>query len=725
MFERIIPQDADVAFAFEAEAMPGAFSVLNLVGEEALFEGYEIVVDLVSEDPSLDLAALLDTPAVLSLLHAYEQPRFLHGVIVEIERRSLTFRRTLYRATLKPSLHRLHYQSDNRIFQAQSVPDIAKSILADHQITDVEWRIEGVHEPREFCVQYQETSYDFLRRLWAEEGIFFWFEHSATSHKMIVSDAPLAMPMLPGLSTFPFNNLPGGIGQGPRIWRFDRIERLRATHRAVRDYSFLSPAQSLEERAVQTKANGAKAEYELYAWPGRHKSAETGRAFNDYALEAHRVEAAIAEGETNSVRLSAGYGFTLMEHPDPAANTNHRILRVIHEGHQASAMQEEAATDKGTTYRARFTTQPAHLPYRPVNPNPRPRIDGPQIAHVTGPEGEEIYCDEHGRVKVWFPWDRKGKKDETSSCWIRVSQNWAGGGWGHMAIPRVGNEVVVEFLDGDPDQPIITGRTYHAANRPPYSLSENKTRMTIKSQTHKGEGFNELSFEDKAGGEQVYLHAQRNHDTVIGNDETHSITRNRSKTVGNDQSETIRNNKSISVGNDHSENITGNQSITVGKDRFEHVKQDARIMVDNDVFYEVKRNQIEDYGKDHVHRVGNILKEAIKFDHLYETEGKYEAKVHGTYDMEVKTSMKVTTNVYDLSGAIKIEIIGPNGKILLDPAGITLDAPNIYFRGKVNVASATATQLEVLKFAAKEGLPLCEECEKQSETTTTGDASFG
>ncbi|MCY1395072.1 type VI secretion system Vgr family protein [compost metagenome] len=553
---QVLGQDVDLCFGFETEAASGAFAVLGFEGHEALSEGFEIAVDLVSNRSDLDLAALLDTSASLAISHKYDQPRFLHGVISEIERGGSGFSRTFYRAVLKPALHRLSYHSDSRIFQAQSAVDISRTVLGEHGIVDVEWRIDLPHQPREYCVQYAETSYDFLRRLWAEEGMTFFFAHSADGHRMIVTDAPQAMPVLEAAPQLTYNATPGGAVKGAWVSQFAQVERLRATHRVAADYSFKNPAYHQRQQAVERVSNGAKGRYELYQYPGRHKTPDAGKPFNDHALEAHRVDATTGAGETNAIQLSAGFIFALTDHPDPKANANHRLLRVEHRGQQPAALEEETPEGGATTYAARFTTQPAHLPYRPVNPNPRPRIDGPQIAHVTGPEGEEIYCDEHGRVRLWFPWDRHGRKDESSSCWVRVSQNWAGGNWGQMAIPRVGQEVVVEYLEGDPDQPIITGRTYHANNRPPYKLPEHKTKMVIRSDTHKGDGFNEISFEDEAGQENIALHAQK--------DQTLKVNHNRMKRVDNDQIESVGNNKSIEVGQNHQERIGGSMNLTVG-----------------------------------------------------------------------------------------------------------------------------------------------------------------
>ncbi|MGB0799231.1 MAG: type VI secretion system Vgr family protein, partial [Planktomarina sp.] len=611
-------------------------------------------------------------------------------------------RRCYYRAILRPSLHRLNYHSDSRIFQDQTVLDISKTILAENNVTDVDWRIEMDHQNREFCVQYGETSISFLRRIWAEEGIFYWFEHSATAHRMIISDAPLAMPMLAAAETLTYNNTSGGMGKGFWVHDFNQVERVRATNRVSKDYFFKRPAYPQQHSVGQYEANGAKGNYELYHYPGRHKFPSAGQPFNDYALEAHRVEATTADGATNNIQLSAGFVFALTDHPDPAANTNHRLLRVVHEGSQPAALEEDAGEDTATTYTASFVSQPSRLPYRPINPNPKPMVEGPQIAHITGPEGEEIYTDEHARVKIWFPWDRHGQKNEHSSCWVRVSQNWAGGNWGHMAIPRIGQEVVVDFLGGDPDQPIITGRTYNATNRPPYPLPEHKTRMTIKSNTHKGKGFNELRFEDEAGKEEVWMHAQKDHNTVIENDESHQIGHDRSKNVARNQIEAIGNNKSITVGHDHSESIGNNASVsvgnnqkkTVGKDLDQSVGNNVTQKIGNNVSRKIGASRFEEVGSDTSTKIGNSQYTEVKADKKTSIGGSVSEKISGRYDLVVSDTILGKTTKLKLSAGQKAEIVGPGGALTIDAQGVTIEANQINLKGALNITGGSAPGVE-------------------------------
>ena len=555
---RFLDQDQDLAFSFAGAA--GQFVVVGFAAHEAINAPFEVAVDLASDDPGVDLAALLDKPAVLGLHAKYQPIRHLHGIVTEAERGDSGHRRTFYTVVLRPAFARLDHGADSRIWQDMTVPQIAKAVLAEYGITDTAWRLEGAHAPREFLTQYRETHRAFLERILAEEGIFYHFEHGAAGHKMIFTDAPLALPEIAAQPVLGYNPRPGGQSRGVWVSHFAQRQRLRSSHYAMNDYTFHNPPADMKTLAAGQGLQGLSGRYEVYDFPGRYKDpGGVGAGFTRHRIEALRVDATTGQGTTNALHLSPGLQFTLKGHDDKAANIRHRLLAVSHSGSQPAALEEDAGGGP-TTYQASFVTQPGHLPYRPPLAR-KPLVDGPQIAIVTGPAGEEIYTDEHGRVKLWFPWDRRGQQNEQSSCWIRVSQTWAGGTWGSIAIPRIGHEVIVEFLEGDPDQPIITGRTYHANNRTPYPLPEHKTKMVLRSDTHKGDGFNEISFEDENDREKIYVHAEKDMEVHVEN--------NRSKRVDRNQVESVGNNKSIEVGNNHHEVIGGNMTLMVGPNKLQ------------------------------------------------------------------------------------------------------------------------------------------------------------
>jgi type VI secretion system secreted protein VgrG len=337
----------------------------------------------------------------------------------------------------------------------------------------------------------------------------------------------------------------------------------------MKDYTFKNPAYALMHEHSAGGVNH-RVDYQHYDYPGRYKADASGQPFTQARLDALRNDASLAKGESNRPDFTPGAKVELQDHDSQSLNREWLLTAITHTGKQPQALEEEGGSEP-TSYHNDFTAIPADKTWRPLCEH-KPMMDGPQMAIVTGPEGEEIHCDQYGRVKVRFPWDRYSKNDEHSSAWLRVAQGWAGGQYGFMALPRIGNEVIVSFLDGDPDQPIITGRTYHATNTPPYALPEHKTRTTLKTKTHKGEGSNELRFEDEADQEQIYVHAQKdldlltenNRTEVIKNDSHLTVENNRfSHTKGNSH-HTVDGEKREQTGKDHSFNVTGTLHLKAG-----------------------------------------------------------------------------------------------------------------------------------------------------------------
>ncbi|WP_153039325.1 type VI secretion system tip protein TssI/VgrG, partial [Pseudovibrio axinellae] len=333
----------------------------------------------------------------------------------------------------------------------------------------------------------------------------------------------------------------------------------------------------------------------------------------------------------------------------------------------------EEAGGGTTTYSAGFEAMPARLPYRPKL-RKKPLVDGPQIAHVTGPEGEEIYCDEHGRVKVWFPWDRHGAKNDTSSCWIRVSSNWAGASWGHIAIPRIGHEVIVDFLEGDPDQPIITGRTYHNNNKSPYTLPDFKTVMTIKSDTHKGVGSNELRFEDQAGMEQVYVHAQKDQDIIVEND--------RREHIRHDRHQVVENNRHLLVKNNHYQHIA--------KDEYRRIDNETNWIFGGKLLFKV-------YNALHTTVYGAVVN-SFRANRSTMIKGSDSLKVEGgsTTTILGKTTVKAPNVV--LEGTEELTIKGPGGFVKIDSGGVTIVGNKV----KINQGGSPGTAADAAPPPAEE-----------------------
>ncbi|RQR68717.1 type VI secretion system tip protein VgrG [Burkholderia sp. Bp9012] len=491
-----MPRQSDMRFTFKAGGLE--FDVVSFELEEGLSQPFMLSADLTSTDPSIDFSAVLDQLAQLTIWRADQPVRYVHGLVSDFEQGETGFRRTRYRAVVEPKLARTGLCADWRVFQRQSVPDILSAVLKEHEITDYEQLVTETHLPREYCVQAGDSDLHFLARLAAEEGFYYAFSFADASHHLVHGDNLYIFGSIDG-GPVEYNATPGGDQPTPALRRFRYGERVRTARQTQRDYTFKHPAYNQEHQHDGAQLDHQGKDYEVYHFPGRYKEDAAGQPFTRTRLLGLRGDARTAEVEGDDARLVPGLAFDLTGHPRADLNRGWRPLRIKHRGVQHTSQAEESAdAELGTHYSYTAELIPDDVEWRP-QPIAKPRIDGPQVAIVVGPPGEEIHCDEWGRVKVQFTWDRQGKSDEHSSCWIRVSQNWAGATWGHMAIPRIGQEVLVGNIDGDCDQPLIIGRTYMALQLPPYELPRHNILSTIKSKEHKAGRNNELLFDDTNG----------------------------------------------------------------------------------------------------------------------------------------------------------------------------------------------------------------------------------
>ncbi|CAG9193601.1 Type VI secretion system spike protein VgrG2b [Paraburkholderia tropica] len=489
-----MPRQSDLHFSFKSEGST-AFDVISFQLDEGISRPFRLTVDLSSTDPDVDFRKVLDQSATFTIWRGETAVRYVNGLVSRFEQGKAGFRRTYYRVVVEPQLSRADLRSDWRMFQQESVPQILQTVLKRSGINDAVQDLTKEHLVREYCVQPGETDFHFISRLCAEEGLFYTYRFSATEHRLIMGDRLYVHGTIEGGPVI-YNATPSGDQAEPCITNLSYAEQVRTARQVQRDYSFKNPRYSHESRSDGVNLEHQGREYERYDYPSRAKRDEAGRPFTETRLLALRHDAQIAEIEGDDARLQPGLAFDLEGHAREDWNTGWRVVSMIHTGTQTVSQEEEAAeAEVGTQYGYTAHIVPDHIEWKP-EPLPKPRIDGPLIATVTGPAGEEIYCDEFARVVVQFPWDRYGNNDEHSSCWIRVAQNWAGATWGHMAIPRIGQEVIVAFLDGDCDQPIIIGRTYHATNLPPYELPRHNIISTIRSKEHKGDRASELRIDD-------------------------------------------------------------------------------------------------------------------------------------------------------------------------------------------------------------------------------------
>ncbi|MBE0404860.1 type VI secretion system Vgr family protein [Halomonas citrativorans] len=572
--------------------LPGVddIAVVDFTHREALSQPFELVLNLASRDGRLDAAELLDREATLTVWQDGKALRHVHGIVSEFGRGDRGHRRTFYSLVLRPALWRLSLRHNSRIFQKVDPLTIINTLCDERGITDVAFAVTRELPEREYCVQYRETDLAFIERLAAEEGLFYFHEFEEGAHRLIFADDP---QVLANLGERTYHSRAGGTAPTRHVRKLSHTARVAAATATLKDYSFKNPAyaQLHEHLGRDVEAHGQQTDYEHFDYPGRYKQDASGQPFTRIRLEELRREAITASAESDLPELAPGVRFSLTDHDTQSLNRDWQVVEARHVGEQPQALEEDSisSSESGgmTRYANQVTLIPGDAPWR-ATPNPKPRVDGPQVAFVVGPEGEEIYCDEHGRVKVQFPWDRYAEPNETASCWVRVAQGWAGGGYGSIAIPRIGHEVIVSFLEGDPDQPLVTGRTYHAVNTAPYPLPEHKTRTVLRTQSHKADGFNELRFEDEAGEEQIWLHAQKDLELLTLNDRT----------------EEIQNDSHLKVHNDRISEIDVDDHHTVHGNRYSQVDGDDHLTINGTRHDNIGQAQLVEAGQEIHHKAG-------------------------------------------------------------------------------------------------------------------------
>jgi len=599
--------DLDQAeFLFHSDALADAsLQVFHFTGRESLSQPFEFHIDLACNDANLDLEAPLGKSATLTLRgRQYSGSRYLrivHGVVERFVQLSAGIRQSRYQATLVPTVRQLHFTRNACIFQKLSSPEVTQAVLRAGKVP-ADWvnaMLHNSYEPRDYCVQYQESDLNFVQRLWEEEGIFYFFEHDENKDLIVLGDGHHAFDSLSHYSEIDFHDQPHDYEEG--IGEFRAENALRSGATVLRDFRFKHPSLDMEAKAEGEKFTDRK----LYYFPGEYVDPGLGQRLAKIRLEEQQCQRSRYVGSGNVRAMLPGYKFTLARHRRRDCNQEYLIVSVEHEGTQPQALGEEAASVQKTAYQNRIECMPASILFRPPRRAEAPRIAGVQTAMVVGPPGEEIHCDEHGRVKVQFHWDREGGRNDDSSCWVRVSQPWGGMGQGGMFIPRIGQEVVVQFLEGDPDRPLIVGRVYNGENPVPHGLPAAKNISTIRScSTPGGGGFNELKFNDTAGTEEVFFHSQFNRNDVTLHDQTLTVGNNQTNTVGVDRTRQVGHDEKISVSNDLTRQVGHDEKISVGNDRTRQVGHDEKISVGNDRTCQVGNNETVSVGTNSSRAVG-------------------------------------------------------------------------------------------------------------------------
>jgi len=590
---------------FHCQGLGDDVLLLNdFVGDEGLSQLYRFEVDLRAEE-SVNFSDVLGKGAVITLSLPGEKSRSFQGVIKRFSQGGRDQNFIKYRAEIVPAAWYLTRQTNSRVFQKLPVPDILKEVFRAAGLKDVKFKFKGSYPERLYCIQYRETNWAFASRLMEEEGIFYFFEHCGDDGApidggahLILADSADAHAPLPVAAKLIYDLTAGGIREEERITTWEKSQEVRTGVIVRRDYHFTAPTQMLDgKKAINKAVKAGTIEHKLTAGGGdklEQYDSQSDFVVGDEAdfnngdrtaairAEEETAGAVLIAAESDCGQVTSGYAFTLEQHFD--ADGDYVVHSVSHEF--SGGVNFRSAGDASPEYANRFTCFPLDLPFRPPRITPRPVVHGTQTATVVGPAGDEIFTDEYARIKVQFHWDREGKNDADSSCFIRVATPVAGEGWGMIHIPRIGQEVIVAHEEGDPDRPIVVGSVYNALQVPPWSLPANRTQSGMQSRSSTGgsaANTNVFRFEDKKGSEQVYLHAEKDQSIEVENDESHSVGHDRSKSIGHDEKTTVK--------HDRTETVDNNETITVHGARTETVDKDETIMIHSNRTETVDKNE--------------------------------------------------------------------------------------------------------------------------------------
>ncbi|CAI1184157.1 Uncharacterized protein conserved in bacteria [Serratia fonticola] len=569
------------------ELPPDTFDVAGFTLEEGLSTLFTLTVNLVSTRSDIELEAQLLQPGALTVTVSGKEQRTIPGLIASLTQGESGFRRTYYQAVIRPDVWVLSLKQDSRIFHFLSVPDIVNQVLDEHRIP-YQSHIQQTYPPREYVTQKRESDLDFILRLMAEVGITFWFE----DNELVYGDSHLSMTEGIPLTFNPHIQSPT---QGDIAHRLTLGAFMQSRESVLKDREHRRPDHPLQFKQSDPALGGEATQYSVFESYGRYQDDQTGPQLSTVRLEAMQAGTQQGAAETNSIRLMPGTIFTLQGHPVQARNDRWQVITVSHRGEQPAALEEES-NGSGTTFTNSLTFAPGNIDWRPSY-RYKPLADGDEVATIVGPKGEELYVNELGWVRVHFHWNRYDPADEKASCWVPVSNQWAGDGFGSVTLPRIGQEVLISYLNGDIDRPVVSGRYYNGLNKPPYPLPANKTKSVWRTKSHKAEGFNELSFEDEAGSEEIYIHAEKDMNIEIKNQY--------STVVGQNRLNHIKQRDDLRVEGEKRDEILGDYSVTLNKDHHVKIMGKSLLRVEQEIHINSGNTLILDAGKEIVLKVGN------------------------------------------------------------------------------------------------------------------------
>ncbi|NTX52484.1 type VI secretion system tip protein VgrG [Myxococcus sp. CA039A] len=615
---------------------PDGLGVSGVSGSEGLSRLYDFRVDFFTVDAEpLEVAELVGQDALVTFSVRDFAARHVHGWVREVEALGMKTGRRRYRAHVVPRLWRLTQAHKSRIFQEKTVPDILKAVLKENGI-EVRAALSAAYAPREYCVQYRETDFAFLSRLMEWEGIFYFFEHAEDGHTLVLGDKPSAHAPLPQGKALPLRpSLGKAVVEEEYLSALEVVHRLRPGAVHLKDYDFEKPA--LDVSGKTEAAEGVTA-LELYDYPAGYVTPGVGKSTSSVRVEEATVGGRTLAGDSVAPRLTPGFLLEVELSEEDVFAGEYLVTDVVHSGLQPDVSGGSESLQG--LYRNQFQLLPKAVPFRPRRKTPPPRIAGLQTATVVGPSGEEIHTDAHGRVKVQFHWDREGKRDEKASCWVRVGQPWGGPAWGDVWLPRIGQEVVVRFLEGDPDRPLVAGAVYNGSNMAPYPLPDEKTKSTRKSASSPGsDGFNEVRVEDSTGAEEIFTHAQKDEDLLTENNKDQQVGGYESLLVKKDRKRTVEGFQSLLVKKHDVAVVEGNQSLLVEKDREsttlgshdEAVDGNQVMSVGGNLFVDVSKASSEMVGAAKATTIGGALAVSVALALNEATGGVKSLQVGGAH----------------------------------------------------------------------------------------------
>jgi len=606
------------------DVMARVMEIVTPLGEDVLlFHGmnareemsrpFEYHLDLLSKKKDVNVDEILGKNVTIKLGLPDDQTRYFNGYVTRFAQGNMAGPYYRYRALVRPWLWFLTRTADCRIFQEMKVPDIIKAVFADHGMADYKFELTGTYRKWTYCVQYRETDFNFVSRLMEQEGIGYYFRHTDGHDTLVLTDSTSKHTPATGCEKLSFISPEQQVKPDTEhihTWDFER--EIQPGVYVHDDYDLERPSVELKTNKPMTRGY-SPSDYEVYDYPGTYIQKSDGEQYASVRIDELGTQFETVRASTNARGLTVGSVLTTEHHKREDQNGDYLIVGASY----AMSFEDYESLPEagGTGYQCSFLAMPCGQQFRPKRTTPKPFVQGPQTAVVVGPGGDEIYTDKYGRVKVQFHWDRRGKKDENSSCWIRVSHPWAGKGWGAISNPRIGQEVIVDFLEGDPDQPIITGRVYNAEQMPPYDLPGNQTQSGMKSRSSKGGGganFNEIRMEDLMGSEQLFIHAEKNQDIEVENDETHWVGHDRKKTIDHDETtlvkhdrtETVDNNETITVHANRTETVDKNETITIHMNRGETVDLNETISIGGNRDVTVSKSESKTVTLQRTHSVG-------------------------------------------------------------------------------------------------------------------------